>query len=190
MAFDHVQVSWLSTRLADHYPSAVPHEERAWHRQWGPVSRLGRRTTGAIVAAAGSLLCAISAYVAWYDGRAPHELPIRHLASTGEPGVAGGYWTSVAAPLAVVAVLGALGALARFRFLLVLAWMIGVATLVLWGLMRAIGNVTDDAPGGIDAGTGVWVCAFGLLVILVGIVVMGPRKEEVDAPLSMFGDDD
>lgn len=167
----------------------MPHEERTWQRAWGPVSRLGRRTTGAIIAAAGSLLCAISAYVSWYGDRAPYELPIRHLASTGAPGLADGYWTSVAAPLAVVAVAGALGALARFRFLIGLAWMIGVATLVLWGLMRAIGSATDSAPAGVDVGTGVWVCAIGLVALVVGIVVMGPRKEEVDAPLSMFGDD-
>ncbi|MBB5790908.1 hypothetical protein [Jiangella mangrovi] len=167
----------------------MPHEERAWHRVWGPVSHLGRRTTGAIVAAAGALLCALSAYVAWYGDRAPYELPIRHLASTGAPGAASGYWASVAAPLAVVAAACALGALVRFRFLMGLAWMIGVATLVLWGLMRAIGNATDSTGSGVGVGSGVWVCAVGLLLILVGIVVMGPRKEEVDAPLSMFGDD-
>lgn len=182
-------MSLLSTWLADDYPSAVPHEERAWHRTWGPVSRLGRRSTGAILAAAGSLLCALSAYVAWFGDRAPYELPIRHLASTGAPGAASGFWASMAAPLVVVAALGALGALVRFRFLLGLAWMIGVATLVLWGLMRAIGNATDSAPAGVGVGSGVWVGAVGLLVIVVGIVVMGPRKEEVDAPLSMFGDD-
>ncbi|WP_157740797.1 hypothetical protein [Jiangella sp. DSM 45060] len=159
-------------------------------RVWGRVGRLGRRTTGAIVAAAGGLLCAISAYVAWYGGRAPHELPIRHLAETGAPGVASGYWASVAAPLAVVGALCALGALLRFRFLLVLAWMVGVATLALWGLMRAIGNATDNAPAGMGVGAGVWVCGIGLLAILAGVVIMGPRKEEVDAPLSMFGDDD
>ncbi|RIQ32156.1 hypothetical protein [Jiangella rhizosphaerae] len=163
----------------------MSHEERAW----GPVGRLGRRATGSIIAGVGSLLCALSAYIAWFDGRAPHDLPIRHLAETGAPGLATGYWTSVAAPLAVVGALGALGALIRFRFLLGLAWMVGVATLALWGLMRAIGTATDNAPAGVGAGAGVWVCAAGLLAILVGIVVMGPRKEEVDAPLSMFGDD-
>ncbi|PZF81077.1 hypothetical protein [Jiangella anatolica] len=161
-------------------------EERA---RWLDV-RLGRRAIGALIAGAGSLLCALSAYLSWYGGRAPHDLPIRHLASTGAPGLADGYWTSVAAPLAVVGALGILGALVRFRFLLVLAWMVGVATLVLWGLMRVIGDATDATTGGVDAGSGVWVCAFGVLALLVGIIVMGPRKEEVDAPLSMFGDDE
>lgn len=178
-------MSLLSARRAGHYPSAVSHEERAR----GPVGRLGRRATGAIIAGVGSLLCAISAYVAWFGDRAPHDLPIRHMAETGAPGLASGYWTSVAAPLAVVGALGALGALTRFRFLLGLAWMVGVATLALWGLMRAVGNATGNAPVGVGVGAGVWVCAAGLLAIVIGIVVMGPRKEEVDAPLSMFGDD-
>ncbi|WP_116951482.1 hypothetical protein [Jiangella endophytica] len=164
----------------------MSHEERAWR----PVGRLGRRSTGALIAGVGSLLCALSAYLAWYGDRAPHDLPIRHLAETGAPGLASGYWTSVAAPLAVVGALGALGALLRFRFLLGLAWMVGVATLALWGLMRAIGNATDNAPSGVGVGSGVWMCAIGLLAIVVGIVVMGPRREEVDAPLSMFGDGD
>lgn len=180
----------LSGWLSEHYPSAVPHEEREWHRPWGPVSRLGRRTTGAIIAAAGALLCAISAYVSWYGDRAPYELPLRHLASTGAPGAVSGFWASVAAPLIVVAGLGALGALVRFRFVLGLAWMVGVATLVLWGLMRAIGTATESAPAGVSTGNGVWVCVAGLVLIIVGIMVLGPRKEEVDAPLSMFEDDD
>lgn len=175
----------MSARRAGHYPSAVSHEERAW----GPVARLGRRATGAIIAGAGTLMCALSAYLSWYGDRAPYELPIRHLAETGAPGAASGYWASVAAPLAVVGALGVLGALVRFRFLLVLAWMVGVATLALWGLMRAIGNATDNAPAGVGTGAGVWLCAVGLLAILIGVVVMGPRKEEVDAPLRMFGDD-
>ncbi len=176
----------LSAHRTAYYPSAVSHEERAWR----PVGRLGRRSTGALIAGVGSLLCALSAYLAWYGDRAPHDLPIRHLAETGAPGLASGYWTSVAAPLAVVGALGALGALLRFRFLLGLAWMVGVATLALWGLMRAIGNATDNAPSGVGVGSGVWMCAIGLLAIVVGIVVMGPRREEVDAPLSMFGDGD
>lgn len=161
-------------------------EERAW----GPIGRLGRRTIGALITGVGSLLCALSAYLAWFGGRAPHDLPIRHLAETGAPGPASGYWVSVAAPLAVVGALGVLGALLRFRFLLVLAWMVGVATLALWGLMRAIGNATDSAPAGMSAGSGVWACAVGLVALVIGIIVMGPRREEVDAPLSMFGDDD
>lgn len=158
----------------------------------GSTGRLGgmsRRAIGAIIAAAGSVLCAGSAYLSWYGDRAPRELPIRHLVETGPPAMAAGYWASVAAPLAVVGALGAFGALVRFRLLIGLGWMIGVATVVLWGLMRAIGDATDNAPAWADVRYGVWVCVAGLVTLLVGVAVMGPRREEVDAPLSMFDGD-
>ncbi|TDD98254.1 hypothetical protein [Jiangella asiatica] len=169
----------------------MQHEERAPARfgRSGRAGRLSRRAIGAIIAAGGSLLCAVSAYLSWYGDRAPFELPIRHLVETGTPAAAAGYWTSVAAPLAVVGGLGALGALVRFRLLIGLGWMIGVATLVLWGLMRAIGDATDNAPAWGDVRYGVWVCVAGLVALMVGIAVMGPRREEVDAPLSMFDGD-
>ncbi|PSL03740.1 hypothetical protein CLV30_107221 [Haloactinopolyspora alba] len=151
--------------------------------------RLGRRTIGAITGAAATLVCAGSAYVRWYDGRAPHELPITQLVRAGEDGVASGYWESVAAPLAVLGAVGVLGGLVRSRLLLGLAWLTGVATIALWWIMRLIGQATDQAPPDATLDYGRWLCVGGLVLLLIGIAVMGPRREEVEAPLSVFDDE-
>lgn len=155
-----------------------------------PDTGLGRRQIGAIIAAFGALLCAVSAYLSWVGSEAPYELSIRHLVQANATGVADSYWSSVAAPIAGVALVAVLGALVRLRLLLGIAWMAGVTTLVLWFLMRTIGDATDDVAAASQTGIGVWACALGLLAILVATVVMGPRREEIDAPLSMFDDDD
>ena len=152
--------------------------------------RLGRRSIGAIIGGTGAFVCAVSAYVSWYNGHAPVELTITQLVRTGEVGAPSTYWTSLAAPLAILGAVGVLGALIRSRFVLGLAWMGGLATLTLWGLMRFIGAATDRAPAATDIGAGVWVSVVGLVAILVGIIVIGPRREEIEAPLSMFDDDD
>lgn len=151
---------------------------------------LGRRSIGAIIGGAGAFVCAVSAYTGWYNGLAPVNLTITQLVRTGEAGAPSTYWTALAAPLTVLGAVGILGALIRSRFVLGLAWMGGFATLTLWGIMRFIGAATDRAPAATDIGVGVWLSVAGLVAILVGIIVMGPRHEEIEAPLSMFDDDD
>jgi peptidoglycan/LPS O-acetylase OafA/YrhL len=117
-------------------------------------------------------------------------MPIRHLVQATATGEASTYWTSMAAPLAVLGILGVLGALLRFRLLLGFAWMTGVAVTVLWILMRVISSATSQSSESADLRYGVWVCVAGLVIIMVGIAVMGPRREEIEAPLSVFDDDD
>ncbi len=151
---------------------------------------VGRRTIGAIIGGAGSLVCGASSLVRWYADDPPRVLSSTQLVRAGEADEAAGFWTSMAAPLVIVAVLGLLGALMRSRLLVGLAWMGGVATAALWGLMRLIGVVVGAGPADLDIGFGVWLCVVGLLAMLVGVVVMGPPREEVEAPLSMFDDDE
>ncbi|WP_298323305.1 hypothetical protein [Haloactinopolyspora sp.] len=151
---------------------------------------LGRRWVGAIIGGAGAFVCAVSAYVSWFGGHAPVDLTIAQLVRTGEAGAPSSYWTSLAAPLAILGALGVLGALIRSRFVLGLTWLGGFTVLALWGIMRFIGAATDSAPADSDVGFGVWLCVAGVLAVLVGIIVMGPRREEIEAPLSVFGDDD
>lgn len=153
------------------------------------LTSLGRRGIGAMIAGVGGLLCFVSGFLSWYGAAAPYEMPIRELVQASATGSATSYWGSVAAPLAILGAMGMLGALLRSRLLLGLAWLIGVATLVLWGLMRAIANATDQPPASADVRFGLWACVAGLLIVLLGIAVMGPRREEVDASLSMFDDD-
>lgn len=150
--------------------------------------RLGRRSIGAIIGGVGALLCAASAYVDWYADRAPQDMPLTQLVQAGQNGMASGYWESVAAPLAALGAVGVLGALVRSRLLLGLAWLTGVATVALWWIMRLIGQATDQAPPGAQFGFGVWLAVGALLIVLIGIAVMGPRREEIEAPLSVFDD--
>ncbi|NED94109.1 hypothetical protein G1H11_02165 [Phytoactinopolyspora alkaliphila] len=151
-------------------------------RQWITPTRRG---IGASVALVGALGVAASVYLSWYASDGPRDWPLQQLFQASPAGTATAYWGSVAAPLAVVGLLGALGALLRFRFILGLGWIIGSATFILWSIMRAI----DDEWRTQDLESGAWLCVAGLVVLLGGILAMGPRQEEVEAPLRMFDDD-
>ncbi|WP_166350284.1 hypothetical protein [Phytoactinopolyspora limicola] len=144
-----------------------------------------RRWIGAGIALLGALTVSISVYPAWYGDEGPQDWPLQQLFQASPAGTATAYWGSVAAPLAVVGALGLLGAVLRFRFILGLAWLIGAVTFVLWTVMRMIdGNwQTSELSGG------VWLCIIGLVVLLGGILGMGPREEGVEAPLSVFDGD-
>ena len=64
----------------------------------GVTSRTG--WPAPIVAALGALAVAASAYLDWYEGEMPRDMPLERLFQTEVSGGAGNYWTSVAAPLA------------------------------------------------------------------------------------------
>ena len=137
-----------------------------------------RRTAGAVVGALGALVVTASAYLDWYADQMPTDIPLERLFQTEVSGDASSYWTSVAAPLALAGVVGVIGMLLRSRLLLSVAGLIGLATLVLWIVMTAI----DLSPEDLDAADyqpGVWVCAAGLVILLIGIVGMGRRYREV-----------
>ncbi|NDL55965.1 hypothetical protein [Phytoactinopolyspora mesophila] len=144
-----------------------------------------RRWIGAGIALLGAAAVAGSAYPAWYEGQGPRDWPLEQLFTASPAGTATAFWGSVAAPLAVVGLLGALGAVLRFRFILGLGWLVGSATFALWALMSIIGG--NWSPDGLTAGA--WLCLSGLAVLLGGILGMGPRKEGVEAPLSVFEGD-
>ncbi|WP_129662583.1 hypothetical protein [Phytoactinopolyspora endophytica] len=144
-----------------------------------------RRGVGAGIAALGALTVTASVYTAWYAGEGPRDWSLEQLFQASSAGTATAYWGSVAAPMAVVGILGILGAVLRFRFILGLGWLLGAASLVLWVVMRIIEGDWDSS----ELETGVWFCIFGLVVLLAGIIVMGPRAEEVEAPLSVFEGD-
>lgn len=146
---------------------------------------MNRRVVGALVGAIGALVVAGSAYLTWYGGQQPNEIPLAQLIQGGDAGTTSDYWGSIAAALGVVGILGPLGALLRSRFLLGLGWLIGAGTVGLLWVMLTIG----DRMGPDDPERGVLVCLGGLLVLLIGILVMGPRREAVEAPLSVFDGD-
>ena len=76
-------------------------------------TRRAHRTLGALIGAVGALGVAASAYLDWFAGQMPTEIPLQRLFDTEVSGTAGGYWTSMAAPLALAGVIGVLGAVLR-----------------------------------------------------------------------------
>lgn len=137
-----------------------------------------RRVAGAVVAVIGALGVTASAYLDWFRGRDATQIPLERLfqttVTTGEPS---SYWNSMALALSLVTVLALLGALLLSRFILVLGWLIGVATMVLWLVMSA-----NDARLSVSAGSlqaGFWICGVALLVMLAGIIAMGREPVSV-----------
>lgn len=147
-----------------------------------------RRIGGAILALAGAVGVTLSAYLDWIPSRAPQDMPLDQLVDSTLVGDASSYWTSIAVPLAAVTVLAALGAILRSRSVLWLAWLVGLATVVLWLIMRLTDDTIDVGIG--DLESGFWVCLIGLLVMLLGISAMGPRPAATaDEPLSVLDQD-
>ncbi|HEY9376716.1 MAG TPA: hypothetical protein VIQ02_06435, partial [Jiangellaceae bacterium] len=54
------------------------------------------RTLGALIGAVGALGVAASAYLDWFAGQMPTEIPLDRLFSTDVSGSASSYWTSMA----------------------------------------------------------------------------------------------
>jgi hypothetical protein len=130
------------------------------------------------VGALGALGVTASAYLDWLDDVMPTEMPLERLFQTEISGTASSYWTSVAAPLALVGVVGVIGALMRSRLVLTVAGLIGVATLALWIVMQALDLSPEDLEPS-DYQSGVWVCVAGLVVLFIGVLSMGgPEREE------------
>jgi len=146
---------------------------------------VNRRVVGALVGAIGALVVAGSTFMTWFGGRQPDEIPLAQLIQGSNAGSTSDFWGSIAAALGIVGAVGLLGTLLRSRFLLALGWLVGAATVGLLWVMLTIGDhMTDDDPGG-----GVWLSIAGLAVLLIGLVVMGPRRDAVEAPLSVFDGD-
>lgn len=139
-----------------------------------------QRAAGAVVAVIGALGVTASAYLDWYGGRDATEIPLERLFQTSVAGAPSSYWNSMALALALVAVLGVLGALLLSRFVMGLGWLIGLASLVLWIVMSANDDTVSVSASDIQAGA--WVCAAALLVMLVGIIGMGRGPRAHDEP--------
>jgi hypothetical protein len=146
-----------------------------------PDQRRAHRTLGALIGALGALGVAASAYLDWYAGRMPTQIPLRRLFDTEVAGAAGSYWTSLAAPLALVGVIGVVGGLLRSRPLLAVAGALGLAALVDWILMQAIDLSPDELTAG-DYQVGLWVCVASLVLLFVGVMVMGRRDRDALPP--------
>jgi hypothetical protein len=136
-----------------------------------PVSR----TIGALIGAVGALGVTASAYLDWFAERMPTEIPLERLFSTDVSGTASSYWTSMAAPLALVGVIGVLGGLLRSRLVIVVAGLIGLATLVLWVLMQAADMSPEDLHAS-DYQAGLWVCVASLAILAGGVLLMGGSR--------------
>lgn len=97
---------------------------------------------------------------------------------TPEPGMwDGSYWESIALPLGIVAALGVIGAVLRSRFVLWLAFLVGLATLALFVIFTFM--AADEAgldPGVSDLLVGFWLAVAGLVVLAIGIFTMGGRS--------------
>jgi hypothetical protein len=141
-----------------------------------------RRTVGALIGALGALGVAASAYLDWFAGQMPTEIPLQRLFDTEVTGTAGAYWTSMAAPLALVGVIGVLGGVWRSRLVITLAGLLGLATLVLWVLMQAADLSPEDLRAS-DYEAGLWVCVASLAVVAAGVLMMGsPRRRKRSDP--------
>jgi hypothetical protein len=141
------------------------------------ADRRVRRTIGALIGAVGALGVAVSAYLDWFAGQMPTEIPLERLFATEVSGTAGGYWTSMAAPLALAGVVGVVGGLLRSRLMITLAGLLGLATLVLWVLMQAIDMSPEDLHA-TDYEVGLWVCVASLVVLAGGVLLMGSRSRD------------
>jgi hypothetical protein len=150
-----------------------------------------RRTVGALIGAVGALGVAASAYLDWFAGLMPTEIPLQRLFDTEVNGTAGSYWTSMAAPLALAGVIGVLGALRRSRLVITLAGVVGLATLVLWILLQAIDLAPEDLHAS-DYEVGLWVCVASLAVLAGGVLLMGSpdRGEESRPPAEQAATDE
>jgi hypothetical protein len=142
-----------------------------------------RRTLGALIGTIGALGVAASAYLDWFAGRMPTEIPLERLFATDVSGIAGSYWTSMAAPLALAGIIGVVGGLLRSRLTLALAGLLGFATLVLWVLLQAIDMAPEDLQA-TDYEVGLWVCVASLIVLAGGVLLMGGRGRDESAPAS------
>jgi len=133
-----------------------------------------RRVAGAFLALLGAVGVTAGAYLNWFGDRTPETTPLDRLFQSGVAEQASSYWTSVALPLALVTVVAVVGVILRSRIVLVVAWLIGAATLVLFVVQQA-----NDTPGFSigDLQTGVWVAFAGLLVMLLGVLSMGGRAQ-------------
>ena len=138
-----------------------------------------RRVAGGFLALLGAVGVTASAYLNWFDDRTPETVPIDRLFQSGVTEEASSYWTSVALPLAIVTLLAVIGLVLRSRLILVVGWLIGVATLVLFVVQQA----NDDADFSVgDLQAGAWVALAGLIVMLLGLASMGGRpKPEPEA---------
>ena len=130
-------------------------------------TRRAHRTLGALIGAVGALGVAASAYLDWFAGQMPTEIPLQRLFDTEVSGTAGAYWTSMAAPLALAGVIGVLGAVLRSRLVITIAGLLGLSTLVLWILLQAIDLSPEDLHA-TDYQVGLWVCVAGLVVLTGG----------------------
>lgn len=133
-----------------------------------------RSVGGAAVAVVGATGAVASTYVNWLAGRAAHDLPLERIYQSEVVSQASSYWNSMAVPMLAAWALGALGALLLSRFILILGWLVGVATLVAWVVMQLRDDSGDAGFG--DLQLGVWACAVSLLVMLAGIVAMGRAR--------------
>lgn len=142
----------------------------------------GRRTVGAVLATVAALFVTSSAYLDWFEDVTAMDTPLHRLYETSvSADAAASYWRSVALPLAVVTIVAVIGLIARSRFVLSVAWVVGAATWGLFVLMLANDETVEFAFADLQAGA--WQAVAALGVMLVGILIMGrpPREEVVDA---------
>ncbi|WP_116951483.1 hypothetical protein [Jiangella endophytica] len=139
-----------------------------------------QRATGAVIAVVGALGVTASGYLDWLGGRDATEIPLERLFQTSPVGTPSSYWNSMALALAVVGLLGVLGAVLLSRFVLTLGWLIGVATLALWIVMTVNDDSLSVSSGDMQAG--VWICGVALLVFLAGIIGMGRGQRAREEP--------
>lgn len=141
----------------------------------------GRRATGAFLALIGALAVGASAYLDWLEAHKPTEMPYDRLWNNDADAlleVTSDYWDSIAVPLVAATALGVFGAVLRSRLILVLAFLIGLATAALFLVFT--GWASGDAGTDMDAGdfkVGYWVCIGGLVVLLLGLASMGRRRK-------------
>jgi hypothetical protein len=145
-----------------------------------------RRVTGAFLALIGAVGVAGTAYLEWLRNQNADDMAFSRLFESDAMALedmASSYWESIALPLGIVAILGVIGAVARSRIVLWLAFLVGLATAALFAVNTY--GAADNA--GLDVGLsdfkiGFWLCLVALALLLAGILIMGgrPRLEAED----------
>lgn len=148
-----------------------------------------RRTIGSLIAVAGAIALAVSAYLDWHAGLRPLDMPLQRLVRAETTIEVSSYWKSVAAPLVIGAGIGALGSAFRSRILVGLSLIVGVLSAGMWLAMLVIdgggfGGGIGGLAGELDAGW--WTCTLALITLLLALITMGPVDDEIEERLTVF----